>query len=60
METKLKIFKLKTFMKLPGLPRLGLHDQVLLDDGLDLFFRSDFGDIFPDINERSIEFEFVI
>jgi hypothetical protein len=60
MEAELEVFELKGLMELPGFPGLGLHHQVLFDDGLNLLFGRYLGNIVPDVNQRSIEFEFVI
>jgi hypothetical protein len=60
METEFEVFVLKALMKLPGFSRFGLKYQVFFHKSLDLFFCRNFGDILSDINQRPVEFEFVI
>lgn len=60
MKAQFEVFALETLMELPRLSRLGLQYKILLYKRLNLFFGGDFGDIIPDVDERSIELEFVI
>ena len=60
MKTKLKNLILKIFMKFPSFSRFRLKNQIFLNQSLNLFSRRYFSNILSNIDQRSIQFEFVI
>ena len=60
METQFEVLALKVLVELPCLSWFRLQHKIFLDQSLNLPLSGNFRDVLSDINQGSIEFEFVI
>ena len=60
MKTKLKNLILKTLMEFSRLSRFRLKNQIFLNQSLNLLPRRYFSNILSNIDQRPIQFEFVV
>ena len=60
VEAQFEGLVLEALMELPRLPRFGLKHKVLLNQGLYLLLGGYLGDVFPNIDKRTVELELII